>query len=61
MYRFHKPLGGSWGPWTLYAAGPYDGSVSVRWPQFFERFPQTIGIAHQDTYDLPNQARVGVN
>jgi len=45
MYRFHKPLGGSWGPWTLYAAGPYDSSISARWPQFFERFPQTIDTA----------------
>ena len=31
----------SWGPWTIYASGAFDSSVSTRWAQFFQRSRNT--------------------
>jgi hypothetical protein len=42
---FYKPAGATaWGPWTLYAAGPYDDATSTRWSQFFHNFPEYLDI-----------------
>ena len=58
LYSFHKPSGGAWGPWTLYATGSFDSSVSTRWAQFFHPFPATLDIAYwADPY--PNLLYVG--
>jgi hypothetical protein len=59
LYSFHKPGGASaWGPWTLYATGSFDSSVSTRWAQFFHSFPATLDIAYwADPY--PNILYVG--
>jgi hypothetical protein len=46
LYSFHKPAGGAWGSWTLYATGSFDSSVSTRWSQFFHFFPQAIDIVY---------------
>jgi hypothetical protein len=46
LYSFHKPAGGAWGLWTLYATGSFDSSVSTRWSQFFHFFPQAIDIVY---------------
>jgi hypothetical protein len=56
LYRFRKPAGATaWGPWTLYAAGPFDCSVSTRWAQFFHAFPQTVDVAY---YSYPPNPQV---
>jgi hypothetical protein len=58
LYSFHKPSGGAWGTWTLYATGSFDSSVSTRWAQFFHPFPATLDIAYwADPY--PNVLSVG--
>jgi hypothetical protein len=60
LYSFHKGAGGAWEPWTLYATGSYDSSVTTRWAQFFQAFPQTIDIAYWgDAY--PNTLFVGTD
>lgn len=58
LYSFHKPSGGTWGPWTLYATGSFDSSVSTRWAQFFHPFPATLDIAYW-TDPYPNLLYVG--
>ena len=59
LYRFHLPAGAAaWGPWTLYAAGPYDCSASPRWAQFFHAFPERVDVLFwADPY--PNQLLLG--
>lgn len=43
VYAFHKAAGSAvWSPWTLYVTGPYDDATSVRWSQFFHRFPSYV-------------------
>ena len=61
MYFFHKEKGAaSWGPWTVYAKGAIDSSVSTRWSQFFHFHPEQIDIGYwADAY--PNYLLVGVN
>jgi len=60
LYRFHKPPSGTWGPWTLYATGSFDSSVSTRWAQFFHAFPATLDVVYWgDAY--PNVLFAGVD
>ncbi len=60
LYSFHKPAAGAWGPWTLYATGSFDSSVSTRSAQFFHPFPQTLDLAFWgDAY--PNTLYVGTD
>ena len=46
LYRFHRAANGAWSGWTLYATGAYDSSVSTRWAQFFQSFPQRTDILY---------------
>jgi hypothetical protein len=59
LYSFEGSGGaGAWGPWTLYATGSFDSSVSTRWAQFFHPFPATLDVAYwADPY--PNVLSVG--
>lgn len=58
LYRFHRPRGGTWGPWTLYAKGSFDSSVTTRWAQFFHHYPLTLDVAYwNDSY--PNTLFIG--
>ncbi len=59
LYRFHLPAGASaWGPWTLYATGAFDSSVSTRWAQFFHPFPDRVDLLYwADPY--PNILHLG--
>lgn len=58
LYSFRKPLGGSWGSWTLYVSGSVDSSVTTRWSQFFHHQPQSVDIAYWSS-DYPNTLYVG--
>ncbi len=60
LYSYRKPLGGSWGAWTLYVSGAVDSSVTTRWSQFFHHYPQLVDVAYWGN-DYPNQLYVGVN
>lgn len=60
--RYFEGAGGAgaWGGWTLYTTGSFDSSVSTRWAQFFQTFPQTLDIAYwADAY--PNTLYVGTD
>ncbi len=60
LYSFHKAAGGTWEPWTLYATGSFDSSISTRWAQFFQSFPQTLDLAYwADAY--PNSLFIGTD
>ena len=52
LYRYHKPVGGVWGPWTLIVPDPHtptanhvDCAVTTRWSQFFFNFPTAVDFA----------------
>jgi hypothetical protein len=60
LYFFEGSGTGAWGSWTLYATGAFDSSVSTRWAQFFQAFPQTLDIMFwADPY--PNIVYVGTD
>jgi hypothetical protein len=59
LYYFEGGTSG-WGPWTIYASGEFDSSVSTRWAQFFHVFPGTLDIAYWQN-DYPNTAYVGTD
>jgi hypothetical protein len=60
LYYFEGGGAGAWGPWTLYVTGAFDSSVSTRWAQFFQSFPQTLDVAFwADVY--PNMLYVGTD
>ncbi len=61
LYTFHKAAGATvWEPWTEYVTGSYDSSVTTRWAQFFQSFPQTLDIAYwADAY--PSSLFVGTD
>ncbi len=53
VYRYHKPAGGVWGPWTMIIPDPHtptanhvDSAVTTRWSQFFFKFPTTVDFAY---------------
>jgi hypothetical protein len=51
---------GTWSGWTLYLAGSFDSSVTTRWAQFFQAYPETLDVAFwADPY--PNLLYVGID
>jgi len=51
---------GSWTGRNPYATGPFDGSVSTRWSQYFYSFPLTLDIAYWDQ-NYPNDLYYGAD
>lgn len=47
LYRFRLAAGATaWGSWGLYTTGAFDSSVSTRWAQFFQAFPERVDILY---------------
>jgi hypothetical protein len=46
LYYFQGGGASSWSAWTLFVTGQFDSSVTTRWAQFFQSFPQTLDIAY---------------